>query len=31
VASGARPCIGVLTLDDFARETAGLHVSWSES
>ncbi|MEO5687654.1 MAG: saccharopine dehydrogenase NADP-binding domain-containing protein [Burkholderiaceae bacterium] len=26
--SGARPCIGVLALDEFARETAGLNVSW---
>lgn len=27
-AAGARPCIGELTLDDFARETSGRHISW---
>ncbi len=27
-AIGARPCIGELTLDDFARETDGRHISW---
>lgn len=25
---GARPCIGLLTLDDFAREAAGLDIRW---
>lgn len=25
---GARPCIGLLTLDDFAREAVGLHIGW---
>ena len=28
VPTGARPCIGLLGLDDFARETAGLAVRW---
>ena len=27
-AIGARPCLGELTLDDFARETDGRHISW---
>ena len=27
-AIGARPCVGELTLDDFARETAGRDISW---
>jgi hypothetical protein len=27
--SGARPCIGLLALDDFERETAGLDVRWN--
>jgi hypothetical protein len=27
-APGARPCIGLLTLDDFAREAAGLRIGW---
>ncbi|MCK9687047.1 saccharopine dehydrogenase NADP-binding domain-containing protein [Scleromatobacter humisilvae] len=27
-AIGARPCVGELTLDDFARETDGRHISW---
>jgi hypothetical protein len=27
-AAGARPCLGELTLDDFARETAGRRISW---
>ena len=25
---GARPCVGVLTLDDFARETSGRRIAW---
>lgn len=25
---GARPCLGLLTLDDFAREVGGLHITW---
>ena len=29
VPRGARPCIGVLTLDDFAREAAGLGITWN--
>jgi NAD(P)-dependent dehydrogenase (short-subunit alcohol dehydrogenase family) len=28
-AIGASPCIGALTLDDFARETSGRHIAWS--
>ena len=27
-AIGARPCVGELTLDDFARETAGRQITW---
>ena len=27
-AIGARPCVGELTLDDFARETSGRHIAW---
>jgi len=27
-APGARACIGLLTLDDFAREAVGLHITW---
>ena len=23
---GARPCVGLLSLDDFAREAGGLHI-----
>jgi hypothetical protein len=26
--SGARPCVGELVLDDFARETRGRRISW---
>jgi hypothetical protein len=26
--TGARPCVGELTLDDFARETNGRQISW---
>jgi hypothetical protein len=28
LAAGARACIGLLTLDDFAREAVGLHITW---
>ena len=28
-AAGARPCVGELGLDDFARETSGLHIGWT--
>ena len=28
-AIGARPCVGELTLDDFARETGGRQIAWS--
>jgi hypothetical protein len=28
-ASGARPCVGELVLDDFARETSGRRIAWS--
>ena len=28
-APGARPCVGELTLEDFARETEGRHIAWS--
>ena len=27
-ATGARPCVGELTLDDFARETTGRRITW---
>ncbi len=27
-AVGARPCVGALTLDDFARETSGRRIGW---
>ncbi|MBW8758156.1 MAG: saccharopine dehydrogenase NADP-binding domain-containing protein [Burkholderiales bacterium] len=27
-ASGARPCVGELALDDFARETSGRRIAW---
>ncbi len=30
-ASGARPCVGELTLDDFARETGERRITWSMS
>jgi hypothetical protein len=28
---GARPCVGCLTLDDFAREAEGLHITMAEA
>lgn len=28
---GARPCLGMLTLDDFAREAEGLHITMGEA
>ena len=28
-AIGARPCVGELTLDDFARETSGRKITWA--
>lgn len=29
-AAGARPCVGVLTLENFAREAKGLHIAMAE-